>query len=272
MGREGRNGAGPRANQAWRLWIALGLVLSVAVGCESDDGGAGGPGGSGDSDVLEDGLVVLTGACSDFPLRQEAEADWSAEVATFMVSVGEEAFTPLPAQTRYRFAGTSFFDYEHVKAHNEVGGIYASWEELQQAQGVSNFSTLADDLEVDWETESVLLMLGFTGQHAYRYGVAGDQLTVYAGHLLPCDEVPEEDWAFYYGDDVLFLRVPKVKTLRFEQRDLRYRFVEVLAGSDCERDPVQPVISRSGGVPFVLSERWLFRGTPDPERRPGDLV
>ena len=232
-----------------RLALVLSTLLLVACG-----------GGSGDAsgDASDDGWTPPAGPCPDQPLRQEAALTVHAQIDAARVAAGETAVDPVPAQDRYRFATTSFFPYEQVQARVEVARVYATADAFAADPGVANFSTLPQEVTVDWGTESILVLLAWPEQYVYGYGVAGDHLTVYAGHLAPCDAYDEAELRLRYDGEPLLLRVPKVTTVSVQSYEATYRLVEVGASDRCTREPAGPVITRSGGHPFVRIE-----GAPD---------
>lgn len=227
-------------------WLLVTAMLLVACGSGSGGGGAD----ADDADAHD----PPTGPCPEQPLRQDALAGVQAQIDAALATSGETEVEPAPAQDRYHFATTSFFAYDQVVARVEVARLYATAEAFAADPGVANFSTLPQDVTVDWSTESILVLLAWPEQFTYRYGVTGDHLTIYTGHLLPCDAYATADLRVRFDGEPLLLRVPKVTTVSIVPFDATYRFVEAQASDRCERDPEQPVLVRKGGHPFVRLE------------------
>jgi len=222
------------------LWLLPVLVAWVA--CGGDEGG-----GSSEPPVPE-------GPCPDMPLVQEARAALAQGFEAARAAAGEAQVTPRPAQTRYHFATTSFFDYEDVVARQEVARLHPDRASMLADPGFANFAGLEQDLTIDWESESLLVLLAWPDQFLYEYGQAGGALTVYAGHLLPCEAFPEEDLLLRFDGEPLLLAVPKASSVRVVIEEARYRFVEVAPSDRCAREPDRALITRSGGLPSVLVE------------------
>jgi hypothetical protein len=225
------------------------LFAMLFIGCGSDRG-------AGTTDTLDPDTAqpLPQGPCPDEPLVQEARATLAVGFAAAREAAGQEQVQARPAQTRYRFATTSLFDYEQVQARQEVARLHPDRASMLADPGQASLENIEDAITIDWETESLLVLLAWPDHFLYEYGQAGERLTVYAGHLLPCEAFPEEDLLLRYDGEPLLLAVPKASEVQVVIDEARFRFVEVAASDRCERDPDRALITRSGGSPSVLIE------------------
>jgi predicted GH43/DUF377 family glycosyl hydrolase len=230
---------------------ALFIVAAVWSGC----GGESTAGDGGVDGVDGDDGQPPQGPCAGYPLRHEAVARIEARAGEAMAASGETAVSPQVSYDNNFYSG-SLFDIDDIMNRREVALLMHSEADLAEFFGDTGFGTYIPEFDIDWGTETLLTALLWPGQFVYLYGLAGGALTVYAGHALPCEEYDEETVKLYYDGRVLFYKIPGpgVAAVSIVTLTEFYRFVDVIASGDCERNPQGPVLDRVGGSPTVLFE------------------
>jgi hypothetical protein len=188
-------------------------------------------------------------ACRALPLRQEALATIEAELEA------DSAASPVVA--RHPYQGGAFYVYSLFSPAPDSRKTESILVNGPDDFGlVENFRNYFEELEVDWDTESVVVLLAWPDQYAYRYAQSGDTLLVYVGQLEPCADFPAEDLRLSFEPSTMLIAVPKVAKVEARERMARYRFSDVPAGT-C--NGAERVLDRVGGAPSVVEDGDTLR-------------
>jgi hypothetical protein len=147
--------------------------------------------------------------CLELPWRQQAVGLLDQEIASRLTSVGANPVEPTRLVPDVNFSSTNFFDYDAVKNRTEEVRLINSASELAADPGIQNFHGLTSEIDWDWTSESILIALQWPNQFVYRFGIQGDHLTMYAGHLLPCDAYDPATFRLLFDASPAILRVSR---------------------------------------------------------------
>lgn len=223
--------------------VHLCLVIAMSTGCSGEPERAS---------TVGDPVVETPDACAALPFRRQAEEALRDEL--------EEEAGLSPVQVRYPYQGApyyapSLFDLAPIDERRSVALLLNGPEDFDK---VESFRSDFEAFEVDWERESVVVLLAWPDQYVYRYALAGDQLVVHVGELQPCSDYPAEQVRLAYNAAPLVLALPKVSSVDIRSRAAQYRFSDVPAHGSCSGEP-ERVLDRVGSSPSLLEEEGRLR-------------
>jgi predicted GH43/DUF377 family glycosyl hydrolase len=212
----------------------------VAAGCSGSEKETG----TNDDEIME-----TPEPCKALPLRHEALSMLESELED---EAGSERVDP-----RYPHQGAPYYVYSLFSPADDARKTESILVNGPEDFGlVASFGSDFEEFEVDWATESVVVLLAWPDQYAYRYARSGDTLVVHVGQLEPCSDFPAQELRVSLEPSTMVIAVPKVAQVEAREQLVRYRFSDVPAGrcSGAER-----VLTRVGGAPSVVESGDTLR-------------
>ncbi|AKU91178.1 hypothetical protein AKJ08_1565 [Vulgatibacter incomptus] len=123
---------------------------------------------------------------------------------------------------------------------------------------VEGWERIAENVEVDWDHQTLALALGFPPEHELRLVRDGDRLELHVSRPIACIGGEDVSTPDFFSVQVQAYVVPKVSTATVVFHDGRYRVPTFQEDGTCRRDPDAPVLGGGGRV-SVLKEGDAFR-------------
>jgi len=189
--------------------------------------------------------------CADLPLRHEVLGHIGASLAEATqgkLPVGELGYIA-PGM------GAASLPFESYLRREEDVLLVQDQAELDAAE---HWNLIADNMEVDWDTQTLAVVLAFPPEHPLQLFQDGDRLELHVSRPIACvdgDDVPLRN---LFGVEIHAYLVPKVSTAKVVFHDGRYRIPSFTEDGTCRRDPESPIL-RGGGRTSVLQEASGYR-------------